>query len=396
MANSFEYFSPTRVIFGKETEKQTGKLIREYGGSRVLVLYGGKSAVRSGLLDLVKESLKEEELYFQELGGIVPNPHLDKVYEGIEVGKNEGIDFLLAVGGGSVIDTAKAIAYGLGEPEKDVWELYEHTRKARKCLPVASVLTIAAAGSETSRSSVITNEKTLEKRAYDDNLARPKFAIMNPEFTKTLPDYQTESGCTDIMMHTMERYFTNGGNMEITDALAEGLLRTVMENAKILHTEPDNYDARAEIMWAGSLAHNDLTGCGNDGGDFMSHKLEHELGGMFDVTHGAGLAAIWPSWARYVYKYCLPRFVKYAKNVMGVTAGGSDEETALLGIKAMEEFYHSIGMPVNLKELGIHPTEEQIREMAEGCLKASGSATGSAKKLDLQDMIRIYQMANEA
>lgn len=396
MANSFEYFSPTRVIFGKETEKQTGKLIREYGGSRVLVLYGGKSAIRSGLLDLVKESLKEKELYFQELGGIVPNPHLDKVYEGIEIGKNEGIDFLLAVGGGSVIDTAKAVAYGLGEPEKDVWELYEHTRKARKCLPVASVLTIAAAGSETSRSSVITNEKTLEKRAYDDNLARPKFAIMNPEFTKTLPDYQTESGCTDIMMHTMERYFTNGGNMEITDALAEGLLRTVMENAKILHTESDNYDARAEIMWAGSLAHNDLTGCGNDGGDFMSHKLEHELGGMFDVTHGAGLAAIWPSWARYVYKYCLPRFVKYAKNVMGVTAGGSDEETALLGIKAMEEFYHSIGMPVNLKELGIHPTEEQIREMAEGCLKASGSATGSAKKLDLQDMIRIYQMANEA
>ena len=396
MANSFEYFSPTRVIFGKETEKQTGKLIREYGGSRVLVLYGGKSAIRSGLLDLVKESLKEEDLYFHELGGIVPNPHLDKVYEGIEIGKNEGIDFLLAVGGGSVIDTAKAIAYGLGEPEKDVWELYEHTREARKCLPVASVLTIAAAGSETSRSSVITNEKTLEKRAYDDNLARPKFAIMNPEFTKTLPDYQTESGCTDIMMHTMERYFTNGGNMEITDALAEGLLRTVMENAKILHTEPDNYDARAEIMWAGSLAHNDLTGCGNDGGDFMSHKLEHELGGMFDVTHGAGLAAIWPSWARYVYKDCLPRFVKYAKNVMGVTAGDSEEETALLGIKAMEEFYHSIGMPVNLKELGIHPTEEQIREMAEGCLKASGSATGSAKKLDLQDMIRIYQMANEA
>ena len=396
MAYNFEYFSPTRVIFGKETEKQTGKLIREYGGSRVLVLYGGKSAIRSGLLDLVKESLKEEDLYFHELGGIVPNPHLDKVYEGIEIGKNEGIDFLLAVGGGSVIDTAKAIAYGLGEPEKDVWELYEHTREARKCLPVASVLTIAAAGSETSRSSVITNEKTLEKRAYDDNLARPKFAIMNPEFTKTLPDYQTESGCTDIMMHTMERYFTNGGNMEITDALAEGLLRTVMENAKILHTEPDNYDARAEIMWAGSLAHNDLTGCGNDGGDFMSHKLEHELGGMFDVTHGAGLAAIWPNWARYVYKDCLPRFVKYAKNVMGVTAGDSEEETALLGIKAMEEFYHSIGMPVNLKELGIHPTEEQIREMAEGCLKASGSATGSAKKLDLQDMIRIYQMANEA
>ena len=192
-----------------------------------------------------------------------------------------------------------------------MWELFEHTRTAQKCLPVASVLTIAAAGSETSKGCVITNERTREKRSYDDNLARPKFAVMNPEYTKTLPDYQTESGCVDIMMHTMERYFTNGGNMEITDALAEGLLRTVMENAVKLHHEPGDYDARAEIMWAGSLAHNDLTGCGNGGGDFMSHKLEHELGGMFDVTHGAGLAALWPSWARYVYKECLPRFVRY-------------------------------------------------------------------------------------
>ena len=395
MANNFEYYSPTRVVFGRGTEQQAGKLIKEYGGSRVLIVYGGKSAIRSGLLDKIKNILLQENLHIAELGGVVPNPHLAKVYEGIQLGKSEQIDFLLAIGGGSTIDTAKAIAYGLAEPEKDVWELYEHTRTAEKCLPVASILTIAAAGSETSKGSVITNEKTHAKRAYDDNLARPKFAIMNPELTRTLPDYQTESGCVDIMMHTMERYFTNGGNMEITDALAEGLLRTVMKNAQILHTEPESYEARAEVMWAGSIAHNDLTGCGNDGGDFMSHKLEHELGGMFDVTHGAGLAAIWPSWARYVYKDCLHRFVKFAKNVMGVTGDGSEEEIALQGIEAMEKFYHSIGMPINLQELGIHPDKQQIREMAERCNVASGRHTGSAKKLTVEDMVAIYLMANQ-
>ena len=306
MASNFEFYSPTRVIFGKGTEQRVGALVREYGGTRVLIVYGGKSAVRSGVLDRAEKSLAEAGISSWTLGGVVPNPHLDKVYEGIRIGKENSIDFLLAVGGGSVIDTAKAIAYGLAEPEKDVWELYEHTRTARKCLPVASILTIAAAGSETSNSSVITRVDTHQKRAYNDDISRPKFAIMDPELTKTLPDYQTESGCADIMMHTMERYFTNGGNMELTDALAEGLLRTVMKNAVILHTDPANYEARAEVMWAGSLSHNGLTGCGIASGDFMSHKLEHEMGGMFDVTHGAGLAALWPSWARYVYKDCLP------------------------------------------------------------------------------------------
>ena len=224
MASNFEFYSPTRVIFGKGTEQRVGALVREYGGTRVLVVYGGKSAIRSGVLDRAEKSLAEAGLSSWTLGGVVPNPHLDKVYEGIRIGRENGIDFLLAVGGGSVIDTAKAIAYGLAEPDKDVWELYEHTRKAQKCLPVASILTIAAAGSETSNSSVITREDTHQKRAYNDDLSRPKFAIMDPELTKTLPDYQTESGCADIMMHTMERYFTNGGNMELTDALAEGLL----------------------------------------------------------------------------------------------------------------------------------------------------------------------------
>ena len=256
-------------------------------------------------------------------------------------------------------------------------------------------LTIAAAGSEMSNSSVITNEKTGTKRDYGNNMGRPKFAIMNPELTTTLPDYQTESGCTDIMMHTMERYFTQGGNMEVTDEIAEGILRTVMKYAEILHTDPTNYEARAEVMWASSLAHNDLTGCGNDGGDFASHMIEHEMGGMFDVTHGAGLAAVWPSWARYVYKEDLPRFVRYAEKVMGVTRteGLSDEDVALAGIEAMEAFYHRIGMPVNMTELGISPTEEQMQTMAEGAVRAVGGPLGSAKKLEVEDIVKIYQMA---
>lgn len=393
MTNNFNFYSPTEVVFGKDTHKETGRYIKKYGGTRILIVYGSERVFKTGLMDEITDSIKRKDLTYEFLGGIVPNPHLSKVYEGIELGKRMQADFLLAVGGGSVIDTAKAVAYGLAEPDKDVWTLFEHTRTAQKCFPVASVLTIAAAGSETSMGAVITNEKTKEKRAYDDNLARPKFAIMNPGLTLSLSDYQTESGCVDIMMHTMERYFTNGGNMEITDSIAEGLLRTVMTNARILHNNPQNYDARAEIMWAGSLAHNNLTGCGNDGGDFASHMLEHEIGGMFDVTHGAGLAAVWPSWARYVYRNALPRFVRFAVNVMQVKPESSDEETALKGISAMENFYHSIQMPVNMSELGIHPTDEQIHEMAVRASKACGGSKGSARVLYQDDMEKIYRMA---
>ena len=392
---NFEFYAPTRVIFGKETETRAGELVKEYGGTRVLVHFGGKSAEKSGLLDRVKASLDAAGIFHVELGGVVPNPHIGKVYEGIELAKVNNIDFILAVGGGSVIDSSKAIAYGMTEPDKDVWELYAHERQAKGCLPIGVILTIAAAGSEMSNSSVITNEKTGTKRDYGNNMGRPKFAIMNPELTTTLPDYQTESGCTDIMMHTMERYFTQGGNMEVTDEIAEGILRTVMKYAEILHTDPTNYEARAEVMWASSLAHNDLTGCGNDGGDFASHMIEHEMGGMFDVTHGAGLAAVWPSWARYVYKEDLPRFVRYAEKVMGVTRteGMSDEDVALAGIEAMEAFYHRIGMPVNMTELGISPTEEQMQTMAEGAVRAVGGPLGSAKKLEVEDIVKIYQMA---
>ena len=386
----FNYYTPTKVVFGKNTELKVADLIREFGGTKVLIHYGGGSVIRSGLMQRVTDTLDAAGIPYVMLGGVVPNPHLGLVYEGIELCKKEGIDFLLAVGGGSAIDSAKAIGYGVTN-EGDVWDFYDYKREVTACLPVGVILTLAASGSEMSDSSVITKEDGLIKRGYSSDYGRPKFAIMNPELTMTLPDYQTACGCTDIMMHTMERYFTNGGNMEITDSMAEGLLRTVKANALILAKDPKNYDARAEVMWAGSLAHNGLTGCGNDGGDFMTHMLEHEMGGLYDVAHGAGLAAIWGSWARYVYKNCLPRFKRYAINVMGVEPTGTDEEIALKGIEAMEDFYRSINMPTNMRELGISPTDDELKTMAHKCAVGVGGASGSAMVLHEEDMLAIYR-----
>ena len=386
----FKYFTPTKVIFGKNAETRVAELIQEFGGKKVLIHYGGGSVIRSGLLKKVTDILDEAGIAYVTLGGAVPNPHLGLVYEGIELCKKEGVDFLLAVGGGSAIDSAKAIGYGVTN-EGDVWDFYDYKRKPSACLPLGVILTIAATGSEMSDSSVITKEEGLIKRGCSSDFGRPRFAIMNPELTMTLPDYQTACGCTDIMMHTMERYFTNGGNMEITDSLAEGLLRTVMKNALILVNDPNNYDARAEVMWAGSLSHNGLTGCGNDGGDWATHKLEHELGGLYDVAHGAGLAAVWGSWARYVCGNCLPRFKKFAVNVMGVDPVGSDEEIALKGIEALEDFFRKINMPVNLTELGVSATEEDLAEMAHKCAVGAGGSLGSAKKLTEEDMLAIYR-----
>ena len=389
----FEYFAPTRVIFGRSAEERTGALLRELGVSRVLIHYGGGSAVKSGLLGRVTASLDEAGIAHASLGGVVPNPRVSKVREGARLALQFGAELILAVGGGSVIDSSKAIGYAAAEPEHDVWEIYDRKRAPKACLPVACVLTIAAAGSEMSNSSVITNEETGEKRGCRSNLCRPRLAIMNPELTASLPPYQTAAGCTDILMHTLERYFTQGGNMELTDQIAEGLMRTVMKNALILRDDPSNYDARAEVMWASSRSHNDLTGLGADGMDFVSHGLEHELGGMFDVTHGAGLSAVWPSWARYVYKDCLPRFVKFARDVMAVEPGPSDEDTALRGIAALEDFFRSIHMPVTLRELGVEPTEEQILAMAASFAKSSGGKKGTAKVLYEADMAAIYRMA---
>lgn len=307
----FKYYTPTKVIFGKDTEAKVAELVEEFGGKKVLIHYGGGSVIRSGLMQKVTDALDAAGISYVSLGGAVPNPRLSLVYEGIELCKKEGVDFILAVGGGSAIDSAKAMGYGVAN-EGDVWDFYSKKRQAKACLPIGVILTLSATGSEMSDSSVITKEEGMEKRGYNSDLCRPKFAIMNPDLTMTLPDYQTACGCTDIMMHTMERYFTSGGNMELTDAVAEGLLRTVKSRAVILTENPADYDARAEVMWAGSLSHNGLTGCGNNGGDWSCHKLEHEIGGLFDVAHGAGLAAIWGSWARYVYKDCLPRFKRFA------------------------------------------------------------------------------------
>ena len=388
----FTYYTPTKVVFGRDAESQIGALVREQGCSKVLIHYGGGSAKRSGLLDTVTASLDSAGVSYITLGGVVPNPRLSLVYEGIRLSKEAGVDFILAVGGGSVIDSSKAIAYGLAN-EGDVWDFYCGKRTPTACYPVGAVLTIAAAGSEMSNSSVITNEDGWSKRGYNNDICRPKFAVMNPERTMTLPDYQTASGCVDIMMHTMERYLGHGDTMELTDALAEGLLRTVMKDAVILRDDPKNYDARAEVMWASSLSHNGLTGCGSDGGDWASHRLEHEIGGMFDVAHGAGLAAIWGSWARYVYRERPDRFAKLAVNVLGVQPAATDEETALLGIAAMEDFYRSIHMPTNMRELGLNVTDEQLEELADKCSATANDNLGKMKVLHRADMLAIYTAA---
>lgn len=390
---NFQYYAPTKAVFGKDAELETGSLVKQEKCSKVLLHYGGQSAKKSGLLDRICKALEEYDIDYVILGGVVPNPRLSKVYEGIELCRKEGVDFILAVGGGSVIDSAKAIGYGMANPDCDVWDLYTGKARPKGCMLVGAVLTIAAAGSEMSDSSVITNEDGWYKKALNTNYARCRFAVMNPELTYTLPEYQTESGCTDIMMHTMERYFVLEDTMKITDGIAEALMRNVMENAKILLKEPENYDARAEIMWCSTLSHNDLTGCGTNGGDWATHLIEHELGGLFDVAHGAGLAAVWGSWARYVMDEKPERFAKFAENVMGIEDQGDVKKTALAGIEAVEAFYREIHMPTNLRELGVEPTEEQIRDMA---MKATNNDTvelGVFKKLKAEDLIRIYTAA---
>ena len=388
---NFEYFTPTKVVFGKGTVDKVGELVKAQGGTKVLIHYGGGSVKRTGLLDRVKAALDAAGIAHVELGGVVPNPRISLVREGLELCRKEGVDFLLPVGGGSVIDSAKAIGYGLANGG-DPWDFYDFKRTPTACAPVGVIVTIAAAGSEMSNSSVITNEDGWLKRGCNTDYSRPRFAIMDPELTMTLPDYQTACGCADVLMHTMERYF-NFDVMDLTDALAEGLMRTVIDASKVLVKDPKNYDARANVLWASSLSHNGLTGCGAGNGDWACHRLEHEVGGMFDVAHGAGLAAIWGSWARYVVPQNPARFAKFAVNVLGVAPQGGDTATALKGIEAMEDFYRAIKMPTNLRELGVEPTEEQILELAEKCDIATRGNLGAVKHLSREDMANIYRMA---
>ncbi len=390
--NLYEYNTPTKVLFGRGSEQEAGRMIRAFGGAKALVHYGGGSAVRSGLLERVCASLSEAGVDYVTLGGVVPNPRLSKVREGIALGRAEGVDFLLAVGGGSVLDSAKAIAYGLAN-EGDVWDFYSRKRVPSACLPVGTVLTLAATGSEMSNSSVITNEEGWLKRGCNNDLCRCRFALLNPELTATLPPYQTACGCTDILMHTLERYFYRDGGMEITASMAEALMRTVIVNAGILMQEPGSYEARAEVMWAGSLSHNGLTGFGTDGGDWACHQLEHELSGMFDVAHGAGLAAVWGSWARYVYQEAPARFARLAQMVLGLPSFGDDKKTALVGIAAMEDFFRSIGMPTSIGELGLTLTDDQIETLSETCSFHQTRTIGAIKKLGKEDIAAIYRAA---
>lgn len=389
---NFEYYTPTRVVLGKDTEKEAGRLVRMAGGTKALLHYGGGSVVKSGLLARIEESLKEAGVAYVVLGGVVPNPRMGKVYEGLELCRKEKVDFILAVGGGSVIDSAKAIAFGAATG-RDPWDFYSGKAQADACLPIGAVLTIAAAGSEMSHSSVLTNEDGWLKRGYVNDICRPRFAIMNPALTYTLPPYQTASGCVDILMHTMERYFTKDKETELRDSIAEALMRTVIHYARVLKSQPQDYNARAQVMWAGSLAHNDLTGP-RSVGDWACHQLEHELSGIYDVAHGAGLAAIWGSWARYVYKEDAARFAQFAVNVLGVVNNFDQPEvTALEGIEAMEEFFRSIDMPVSIRDMGIELTDEDIEKLAYKCCFEGKRTIGGFKVLQEEDMAKIYAMA---
>lgn len=389
----FNFYAPTRVVFGRNAEKQIGQLVKANGGHKVLIHYGGGSAERSGLLGVVRQQLQDAGISFVELGGVVPNPLLSLVYQGIELCRREQVDFLLAVGGGSVIDSAKAIGYGVPY-DGDVWDFWTGKAVPAQCLPIGTVLTIPAAGSEMSSSCVITKDDGLIKRGINSDLCRCRFAVMNPELTYTLPPYQTAAGATDIMMHTMERYFTTVDDMTLTDAISEALLRTVKDAALVVMEHPEDYRHRAQIMWAGSLAHNDLTECGTEK-DFATHRLEHELSALFGVTHGAGLAALWPSWARYVMKKHVSRFVQFAVNVMGVENDFSHpEETAEKGIRAMEDWYRKIGMPTNIHELiGREVTDEEISVMVDKCSRGGTITLGAIEVLDSAAMRRIYEMA---
>ena len=401
----FNYYAPTEVVFGKQSEEQVAALVKKYGGTKVLVHYGGQSAVKSGLLDKICGLLDEGGVPYVKLGGVVPNPRLSLAKQGIELCRREGVDFILAVGGGSVIDSAKCIAYGVPlVGEADVWDIYLGKITPETMLPVASVLTIPAAGSEMSEASVITNEDGDVKLGYSNNMSRPKFAIMNPERTFTLPPYQTAAGVTDMMMHTMERYFTLDDDMDLTTDLAEAVLRRMKTAVFDVLKNPEDYRQRTQIMWGGSVAHWGLTGCGISD-DWATHQIEHELSGMFDVTHGAGLAAIWPSWARYVladqtdgpeiHAKRLRRFVRFAVNVMDVPNDFTDPDTtAQKGIEAMERFYHAIGMPINIHELiGRFPSVPEIKEMVRKCSRDYTATCGAFKVLNADDMTAIYRLA---
>ncbi|MDR2305160.1 MAG: iron-containing alcohol dehydrogenase [Treponema sp.] len=387
---NFEYYNRTKIIFGKNTEVQTGAEVAKYS-KKILLHHSGGSAFKSGLIDKVKSSLKQAGVEWVELDGVKPNPRLSKVYEGVEISKKEKLGFILAVGGGSVIDSAKAIAIG-ALYDGDVWDFYDHKKVAAEALPVATILTIPAAGSESSISSVITDERGPWKQSVNEECIRPVFSILNPELTYSLPPYQTAAGVCDMMAHIMERYFTTEKHVELTDELCEGTLRAIVRNArKIFLGGERDYDARAEIMWAGSIAHNNLLSTGRIG-DWASHAIEHELSALFDIAHGAGLSIIFPAWMKYNIDVDTPRMARFAARVFGVDGAFYDyKQAAFEGIFRIKNFWHSIGLPVSFADAKLDSS--RIPEMSKRAVKFG--PLGQYRSLNEKDVEAIYRIAAE-
>ena len=391
---SFQYYIKTNVVFGEGSVCRTAELVKKHGGSRVLVVYGGGSAKRSGLLDRVFALLDEALIPYDSIGGVQPNPRVELAREGVKRAAAFRADLILAVGGGSVIDTAKAIAHGAANPETDIWEFWKRREVLTRSTPVGVILTIPAAGSETSDSAVLTNEQEQEKRGLNTDLNRPAFAILDPKLAMTLPTRQLSCGVTDILMHTLDRYFTPADDNELTDALAEALLRVVIRNGpKVVENENDLH-AMSEIMWCGSVSHNGLTGLGAPR-EFTTHQLGHALSEKFDAIHGETLSAMWGSWARYVWETKPARFARFARNVWDVDDVDADE-AAMLGIEATENFFRSLHMPVSLgelKDVGVQ-SEEGLQELALRCSYQKTRTIGSFRVLGYDDMLEIYRLAN--
>ncbi|MCI6158329.1 MAG: iron-containing alcohol dehydrogenase [Selenomonadaceae bacterium] len=391
---SFNFKCPTEIVFGRGAEKQVAEKIRAYGGSRVFIVYGGGSVMRTGLLPRIESYLTGAGLAFQVLGGVKPNPRLSLAREGVRLAKQFGANFILAVGGGSVIDTTKAIAHGVANPDTDIWDFWTGRAALTKTTPFGSVLTLAAAGSETSDSAVLTNEETGKKQGLNSPLNRAALAFMNPELTYTAPLRQIKAGICDIMMHTLERYFTKVKEPNLfTDLVAESLLKTMMKEARAAVKDTHDYEAMSEIMWCGSVSHSNFTELGRCK-DFSCHRLGHELSGRFDVTHGESLTTLWGHWAKYVYQDDVPRFAHFAEAVFGI-ADGTEEERALAGIDAMVAFFRELGMPTNFTELGIGvQPKDVIVELADMLTFGDTKTIGNFHPMDKQTAIEIYERAN--
>lgn len=393
---NFEQYTPTEIIFGKDTERKVGVEVKKWGGTKVLIVYGGGSVVKSGLLGRVEESLQNEGISYVHLGGVKPNPRLALAEEGVKKAVAEKVDFVLAVGGGSAIDTAKAIAHGAARPECKLWDLWMKKEPLGKSLGIGCVLTISAAGSETSGSAVLTNEEIGRKDSLSTPLNRPKFAIMNPELTYTLPKYQIACGIVDIMMHTMERYFIPNQKNQMTDEIAEALLRVTIENGRKAMQNSCDYDAMSELMWCGSLSHNDITGLGRGAKDFSVHKFGHALGMKYDYAHGATLSAVWGSWAEYIYDGDVERFARFAEKVWGVQCEDKDI-AAREGIRRTISFFKEIGMPTNLSEIGLTDiSDDDLWELSLDATKNGSVKLAVVKQLDLDAVFQIFMNAKKS